>query len=78
MKGVYGDGFKLQDLTVDDGRDYIRHLMERDKIYNTHPYLKPKEGKLKIQYIHGLGWAVRSFSSWAYDGGIWKKMLCAA
>jgi site-specific recombinase XerD len=30
---------------------------------------KEKKGKLKIQYIHGCGRAVRSFSTWAYEEG---------
>jgi integrase/recombinase XerD len=67
IQRVHGDDFKLQEISVDDGRDYIRHLMERDKIYHSHPYHNERQGKLKIQYIHGLGHAVRSFSSWAYD-----------
>ena len=43
--------------------------MERDKLYHTHPFHREKTGKLKIQYIHGLGRAVRSFSTWAYEEG---------
>jgi hypothetical protein len=65
MIGERGAGFKMHELTVDDGRSYIRHLMDRNTVYQDHPYHKEKEGKLKIQYIHGLGRAVRSFSTWA-------------
>ncbi len=69
IEGEYGAGFKLPEITVDDGRSYLRHLMERDTVYRGHPFHSEKEGKLKVQYIHGLGRAVRSFSSWAYDEG---------
>ena len=69
LKTTYGEGFKLQDLTVDVGRYYLRHLMERNTLYQNHPMHKGKAGKLKIQYIHGLGRAIRSFSTWAYEEG---------
>ena len=69
IEEVYGEGFKLPEITVEDGRSYIRHLMERDSVYRGHPFHKEKEGKLKPQYIHGLGRAIRSFSTWAYDEG---------
>jgi len=66
---TYGGNFKLQDLTVEDGRSYLRELMERGTRYEDHPMHKAQKGKLKIQYIHGLGRAVRSFSTWAYEEG---------
>jgi site-specific recombinase XerD len=69
LKRTYGEGYKLQDLTVEEGRRYIRELMERDTRYQDHPMHKIQKGKLKIQYIHGLGRAVRSFSTWAYEEG---------
>lgn len=69
MKKTYTDGFKLQDLTVEDGREYIRSLMGRETRYQNHPMHKEKKGKLKVQYIHGCGRAVRSFSTWAYEEG---------
>jgi site-specific recombinase XerD len=69
LKRTYGEGYKLQDLTVEEGRRYIRELMERDTRYQDHPMRKIQKGKLKIQYIHGLGRAVRSFSTWAYEEG---------
>jgi site-specific recombinase XerD len=61
--------FRLQKLTVDIGRDYLRFLMEKNQRYQNHPMRQAEDGKLKIQYIHGLGRAVRSFSSWAYEEG---------
>lgn len=69
LRRTYGNEFKLQDLTVEDGRIYIRELIGRDTRYENHPMHKVQEGKLKIQYIHGLGRAVRSFSTWACDEG---------
>jgi site-specific recombinase XerD len=69
MGELHGGGFKLQDLCVEDGREYIRHLMERDKRYQDHPMHKEQDGKLKVQYIHGLGRAIRSFSTWAFEEG---------
>jgi site-specific recombinase XerD len=43
--------------------------MERDTRYQNHPMHMEKKGKLKVQYIHGCGRAVRSFSTWAYEEG---------
>jgi integrase/recombinase XerD len=60
---------RLQNLTVEDGRDYLRYLMERNKRYTNHPLHKESKGKLSVHYIHGLGRALRSFSSWAFDEG---------
>ena len=64
-----GDNFKLQDLTVDDGRDYLRFLLQRRTLYENHPFHKETDGQLKTHYIHGLGRAIRSFSTWAYNEG---------
>ncbi len=61
--------FKLQDMTVEDGRELMRELMSRDKKYLDHPLIEPRDGKLAIEYIHGFGRAVRSFSSWAHEEG---------
>jgi site-specific recombinase XerD len=69
IRETYGEGFTLQDLTVEDGRAYIRSLMQRDTRYQNHPMHKKKKGKLKVQYIHGCGRAIRSFSTWAYEEG---------
>jgi len=64
-----GENFNLQDLTVEDGRGFVRELMERDVKYSSHPLLESRSGKLAIQYIHGCGRAVRSFSSCVYEEG---------
>lgn len=69
IKEAYGEDFKLQNMTVEDGRDYIRSLTERETRYQDHPLHAKKKGKLKIQYIHGCGRAIRSFSTWAYEEG---------
>ena len=69
LKRTYGSDIKLQDLTVEDGRSYLRELLERGTRYENHPMHKAQSGKLKIQYIHGLGRAVRSFSTWAHEEG---------
>ncbi len=67
--------FKLQNLTVEDGRDYLRYLMERKSRYTDHPLHKEQDGKLTIFYIHGLGRALRSFSTWAYEEGYLEENI---
>lgn len=37
MQNANGSEFKLQDLFVDDGRDYIRYLMKKNSLYQNHP-----------------------------------------
>ncbi len=69
MRQTQEEGFILQDLDVEHGRGFLRELMGRDVKYGTHPMSKPRSGKLAIQYIHGCGRAVRSFSSWAAEEG---------
>ena len=70
-----GEIYTLQDLTIEDGREFIRELMERDVKYRDHPLIKPRSGKLSIQYIHGCGRSVRSFSSWATEEGYLEDNL---
>jgi integrase/recombinase XerD len=49
--------------------------MERDTRYQNHPLHKERKGKLSIQYIHGCGRAVRSFSSWGYEEGYLEENI---
>jgi len=49
--------------------------MERGTRYEDHPMRKEQRGKLKIQYIHGLGRAVRSFSTWAHEEGYLEENI---
>jgi hypothetical protein len=37
MQECYNQDIKLQDLTVEDGSEYMRRLMERNKRYTDHP-----------------------------------------
>ena len=69
IRKTRGETYSLRDLNVEDGRDFIRDLMERDIKYRDHPMIKPKSGKLSIQYVHGCGRSVRSFSTWANEEG---------
>ena len=75
LKRTYGADFILQDLTVEHGRTYLRDLMSRDPRYADHPMHQARRGKLKIQYIHGLDRAVRSFSTWAHEEGYLEENI---
>ena len=37
MRNGNGDNFNLQDLRLEDGREFIKSLMERDTCYKNHP-----------------------------------------
>jgi len=69
IQQTQGDNFLLQDLAIEDGREFLRELLERDRKFKDHPMHPEKKGKLSIQYIHGCGRAVRSFSTWVYEEG---------
>lgn len=60
MQETYGQDFKLQDLTVEDGLNYLRSLLEWNRRYVGPPMHTEEDGKLKVQYIHHLGRAIRS------------------
>ena len=75
MQKHHGESIKIQDLTVQDGRDFLHELMNRDVKYRDHPMKKQTPGKLKIQYIHGCGRAVRSFSTWAHEEGYLEENM---
>jgi site-specific recombinase XerD len=47
----------------------VRELISRDTKFRDHPMHEDQKGKLSIQYIHGCGRAVRSFSTWVYEEG---------
>ncbi len=69
MHQSHEEDFKVQDLTVQDGREFLHDLMSREVKYQDHPMMRQVKGKLQIQYIHGCGRAVRSFSTFASDEG---------
>jgi site-specific recombinase XerD len=73
LKETGRENYKLQNLTVEDGRDYLHYLMERNKRYPNHPLHKEQNGKLTVYYIHGLGRALRSFSTWACEEGYMEE-----
>lgn len=75
LKGTGRENYKLQNLTVDDGRDYLHFLMDRKTRYTNHPMHKVRDGKLTTYYIHGLGRALRSFSTWAYEEGYLEENI---
>ncbi len=75
IRKTHGEGFPVQDLALEDGRGFIRALMAREKKYTDHPFHQPRKGKLSIQYIHGCGRAIRSFSTWAYEEGYLEENI---
>ncbi len=40
IEGVYSEDFKISELTVEDGRAYLKRLMERQTCYQDHPMHK--------------------------------------
>src|SRR5258706_14180348 len=69
MHHTYGEEFKLQDMTLEDGRELMLELMSREKKNLDQPLVEPRDGKLAIENIHGFGRGVSSFSSWAHVVG---------
>ena len=60
---------RIDSLTIEDGRAFVKYLMERKQRYTDHKLRKEVEGGLAPTTIHGYVRALRSFSSWLYDEG---------
>jgi len=69
IQQIHGDGWMLQDLAVEDGHEFLRELLERDRKFSGRPMHQDQKSKLAIQYVHGCGHAVRSFSTLVYEKG---------
>ena len=57
---------KIGSLTIEQGREFIKNLMERKTRYQCHKLRREVEGGLALTTIHGYVRAMRSFSSWLY------------
>ena len=60
---------RINSLTIEDGRAFIKSLMERKVRYTDHKIRNEIEGGLAPITIHGYVRALRSFSSWLYEEG---------
>ena len=60
---------RIDSLTIEDGRAFVKYLMERKHRYTDHKLRDEVEGGLAPTTIHGYVRALRSFSSWLYDEG---------
>lgn len=74
ISSVYGAGFKLPDITVDDGRGYLRHLMERKPSIRVIHSIKKKGASSRFSIF--TGWEGRCAPSLLglTMKHIWKKM----
>ena len=70
--------FKLQEITVDDGRIPIRHLMERGTVsIEVIPFIKNKRANSRSSiFTVWVGRCVHSLPGLTRKG-IWMKMSCA-
>jgi integrase/recombinase XerC/integrase/recombinase XerD len=60
---------KINSLTIETGRAFIKHLMERKVRYTDHKLRHEVEGGLAPTTVHGYVRALRSFSTWVYEEG---------
>jgi site-specific recombinase XerD len=65
----HGEEINARDMTLEDGREFMRELMTREERFRDHPMIATQAGKLSISYVHGMGRALRSFSNWAHEEG---------
>lgn len=67
----------MQDLTVEDGREYVRSLMERNTRYQGHPMHKEKKANSKPNI--STAWEERCvpLPPGRMMKAIWKRMSCA-
>lgn len=69
MHKRHGEEINARDVTLEDGREFMRELMTREERFRGHPMIAAQAGKLSISYVHGMGRALRSFSNWAHEEG---------
>jgi len=55
---------KICSLTIEDGRAFIKSLMERKTKYTSHVWRQEIEGGLAPQTVHGFVRSMRTFGSW--------------
>ena len=60
---------RIDSLTIEDGRAFVKYLMERKQRYIGHKLRNEIEGGLAPTTIHGYVRALRSFSSWLSNEG---------
>ncbi|MBN1887181.1 MAG: tyrosine-type recombinase/integrase [Thermoflexales bacterium] len=56
-------------LTLDDGRAFVKSLMEQETRYASHPLRHEAQGGLAPQTVHGFVRSIRTFASWLQDEG---------
>jgi site-specific recombinase XerD len=64
-----GRSLKVSELTVDDARAFIKHLMDRTTRYSGHVLRREMEGGLAPTTIHGYARSMRTFASWLQREG---------
>ena len=60
---------RIDSLTIEDGRAFVKSLMERKVRYTNHKLRNEIEGGLAPLTIHGYVRALRSFSTWLCEEG---------
>jgi site-specific recombinase XerD len=56
-------------LTIEDGRNFVKYLMDRKTRYSQHKLRAEIDGSLAPSTIHGYVRALRSYSSWLFNEG---------
>ena len=59
----------VRDLSLYDGRAFIRSLMERDTLFDNHPWREEVQRRLSPHTIHGYVRTLRAFASWLEEEG---------
>ncbi|MBN1887194.1 MAG: tyrosine-type recombinase/integrase [Thermoflexales bacterium] len=60
---------KVCDFTLDDGRAFVKLLMEQETRYTDHPLRHETQGGLAPQTVHGFVRSIRTFASWLQEEG---------
>ena len=64
-----GDPLRVSDLTLENGRAFVKGLMDRKTRYGAHVIRKEVEGGLAPQTVHGFVRSIRTFASWLQREG---------
>jgi site-specific recombinase XerD len=72
-----GEGVRLQDISLDDGREFVAALQARTVRYDNHPYREPQAGGPSPSTVHAYVRTLKAFSTWLHEDGLTRDNMFA-
>ena len=64
-----GDIATISDVSLSTARAFVASLQHQERVYEDHPFRKPREGGLSSHTIHGYVRTLKVFSAWLFEEG---------